>query len=108
MILAICMNATVLLEQPRNSFLEYYPRFREWMEMLQNIGGINAVPLLLYSLRFTINLPSHQVQADLDIQFIESIWSIFARVVPQVGRLFGSNMSQSLAGFFLEWCCSMI
>ena len=39
---------------------------------------------LLYSLRFT---PSYQVQTTRDFQFIESILAIFARVVPQVGRI---------------------
>ena len=83
MVLAICMNATVLLEQPRNSFLEYYPRFRDWMEMLRNIGGVNAVPCFIHYV-------SHQVTKSKPLvifQFIESILAIFARVVPQVGRI---------------------
>lgn len=33
--LAVCMNAAVLLEQPNNSVLEFYPRVRDWMRMMQ-------------------------------------------------------------------------
>ena len=48
MILAVCMNATVTLEQPRNSFLEYYPRWRDFLDMLRKVGGVNAVPCFIY------------------------------------------------------------
>ena len=44
MILVVCMNGTILLEQPSNSFVEYYPRFRDMLQLLQNIGGPNTVP----------------------------------------------------------------
>ena len=44
MILVVCMNGTILLEQPSNSFVEYYPRFRDVLQLLQNIGGPNTVP----------------------------------------------------------------
>ena len=42
--LAVCLNATILVEQPSNSLLEFYPRFRDFLQMLMNIGGSNAVP----------------------------------------------------------------
>jgi hypothetical protein len=44
MMLAVCMNATILLEQPANTLLEYYPRLRDFMEMLRHIGGPHCVP----------------------------------------------------------------
>ena len=42
--LAVCVNATILVEQPSNSLLECYPRFRDFLQMLMNTGGSNAVP----------------------------------------------------------------
>lgn len=39
MILAIALNAAVLLEQPHNSFIPYYPRFRDFITMLEEVGG---------------------------------------------------------------------
>lgn len=44
MILAIALNAVVIVEQPGNSLLEYYPRFRDWIMMVQHTGGMHAVP----------------------------------------------------------------
>lgn len=44
--LVICLNGTMLLEQPANSLLEYYPRFRTLMDMLRQIAGPHAVPWL--------------------------------------------------------------
>ena len=44
MLLVVCINGTILLEQPSNSFVEYYPRFRDMLQLLQNIGGPNTVP----------------------------------------------------------------
>ena len=49
MLLAVCLNATVLLEQPANSLLEYYPRLRQFIEMIQAIAGPNSVPCFLGS-----------------------------------------------------------
>lgn len=43
-VLAICLNATFLLEQPHNSVLDFYPRWR-WLEaQLMRISGIGSVP----------------------------------------------------------------
>ena len=44
MMVAICLNATLLLEQPYSSFFEFYPRFRELVAMLQKQGGPTAAP----------------------------------------------------------------
>ena len=44
MLVAICLNATILLEQPYSSFFEFYPRFRELVAMLQKQGGPTAAP----------------------------------------------------------------
>lgn len=43
MMLVVCLNGTILLEQPANSFLEYFPRFRDFLQLLQNTGGDHAV-----------------------------------------------------------------
>ena len=43
MLLVVCLNGTVLLEQPANSILEYYPRFRDWIQLMLNSGGKMAV-----------------------------------------------------------------
>ena len=43
MMVAICLNACILLEQPAQSFFEYYPRFRDLVQMLQHHGGRGAV-----------------------------------------------------------------
>lgn len=37
--LAICLNAAIILEQPAQSFLEYYPRFREFLQKVQTSAG---------------------------------------------------------------------
>ena len=42
MMLAVCLNACVTLEQPYLSYFEYYPRFRDFVQMLQAIGGPGA------------------------------------------------------------------
>ena len=44
MMVAVCLNACIALEQPYSSFFEFYPRFRELVEKLQNHGGPSAVP----------------------------------------------------------------
>ena len=44
MMVAVCLNAAITLEQPFSSVFEFYPRFREFMEMLQRHGGQGAVP----------------------------------------------------------------
>ena len=46
MMLVVCLNGTILVEQPANSFLEWYPRFRDFIRMLQDSGGLGAVPCL--------------------------------------------------------------
>ncbi|CAK9045035.1 unnamed protein product [Durusdinium trenchii] len=47
-LLVVCCNGTFLLEQPAQSFLEYYPRFRDLLEALASTGGRHCVPRLLY------------------------------------------------------------
>ena len=44
MALVVCLNGTIILEQPANSLLEYYPRFRQFLDMLNKIGGRFCVP----------------------------------------------------------------
>ena len=43
MMVAICLNACILLEQPAQSFFEYYPRFRHLLQMIMRHGGPGAV-----------------------------------------------------------------
>lgn len=43
MMLAVCLNACVTLEQPYLSYFDYYPRFRDFVQMLQAIGGPGTV-----------------------------------------------------------------
>lgn len=47
MMLAVCMNGTFLLEQPGNTLLEYYTRFRDFLTMLRETIGDHAVPCYL-------------------------------------------------------------
>ena len=42
MMVAICLNGCVVVEQPHSSFFEFYPRFRELVMMIQQCNG--AVP----------------------------------------------------------------
>ena len=44
MMVAVCLNACILVEQPFSSFFEFYPRFRDFIRMLQHHGGQGAVP----------------------------------------------------------------
>ena len=44
MMLAVCLNAVITLEQPYSSFFEFYPRFRDFIRMLQHTGGPHAAP----------------------------------------------------------------
>ncbi|CAL1155213.1 unnamed protein product [Cladocopium goreaui] len=43
MMVAVCLNAVITLEQPFSSFFEFYPRFRDFIRMLQHTGGPHAV-----------------------------------------------------------------
>ncbi|CAK9093029.1 unnamed protein product [Durusdinium trenchii] len=43
MMVAVCLNATIILEQPFSSYFQFYPRFRELVCMLQKHGGPTAV-----------------------------------------------------------------
>ena len=43
-LLVVALNGTIILEQPANSLLEYYPRFRDMVMMLNNLGGPLTVP----------------------------------------------------------------
>lgn len=44
MMVAVCLNACIMLEQPYSSFFEYYPRFRDFIAILQKHGGPMAAP----------------------------------------------------------------
>jgi len=43
MMIVICLNGTILLEQPFGTLFEYYPRWRDFIMKLMEIGGKNAV-----------------------------------------------------------------
>lgn len=43
MMLAVCLNGAIMVEQPFSSVFEFYPRFRSLVEMLQAHGGKGAV-----------------------------------------------------------------
>lgn len=47
MMLVVCLNGTFLLEQPANTLLEYYTRFRDFLTMLRETIGHHAVPCYL-------------------------------------------------------------
>lgn len=40
----VCLNGTFMLEQPFSSFFEWYPRWRDLVQMLQTVGGPHTVP----------------------------------------------------------------
>ena len=46
MMVAVCLNACIVLEQPSSSFFEYYPRWRDFMQMLHHHGGLGTVACL--------------------------------------------------------------
>lgn len=46
MMIVVCLNGCILLEQPISSFFEYFPRWRELVCMLQEFGGPDAVTCL--------------------------------------------------------------
>jgi hypothetical protein len=46
MMVAVCLNACIVLEQPFSSFFEYYPRWRDFMQMLHHHGGLGTVARL--------------------------------------------------------------
>lgn len=39
MMVAICLNACVVVEQPYSSFFEFYPRFRELVMLIERQAG---------------------------------------------------------------------
>lgn len=43
MMVVVCLNGCITLEQPYSSFFEFYPRFRELVCLLQKWGGPDAV-----------------------------------------------------------------
>ena len=62
MMVAVCLNACIVLEQPYSSFFEFYPRFRELVCMLQSISGQTAVlwhPKVLPSFDCSRDLNDH-------------------------------------------------
>ena len=48
MMLVVCLNGTILLEQPFGTFFEFYPRWRDFVSILIDIGGRGAVPWQLF------------------------------------------------------------
>lgn len=51
MMIVVCLNGTIILEQPFGSFFEHYPRWRDFVMMLLRHGGNGAVSrlnLLMY------------------------------------------------------------
>ncbi|CAL1130806.1 unnamed protein product [Cladocopium goreaui] len=43
MMIVVCLNGTIILEQPFGSFFEHYPRWRDFVMMLLRHGGNGAV-----------------------------------------------------------------
>ena len=43
MMIAVCLNGCILVEQPYSSYFEFYPRFRDLIQLLQHHGGRGAV-----------------------------------------------------------------
>lgn len=50
MALVVVLNGTIILEQPANSLLEYYPRFRDFLQQLLSCGGPSAATCLMFEL----------------------------------------------------------
>ena len=46
MMLAVALNATIILEQPSSSFFVFYDRFRDFMRVLAETGGPGTAPCL--------------------------------------------------------------
>ena len=44
MMIVVCLGGTFSVEQPNNSFFEYYPGWRDFMMQLVSIGGPGSVP----------------------------------------------------------------
>ena len=44
MMIVVCLNGTFSVEQPNNSFFEYYPRWRSFMMQLVEQHGPGSVP----------------------------------------------------------------
>ena len=45
--LVVCLGGTFTLEQPHGSFLEFYPRWRWFLQQLVEHGGPNSVKRLV-------------------------------------------------------------
>ena len=59
MMLVVCLNGTILLEQPYGTMFEYYPRWRDFITMLIEHGGPGAVSQL--NLHNTHTILSHPI-----------------------------------------------
>lgn len=70
MALAVAMNATIILEQPANSLLEYYPLFRDFLQQLMAIGGPSTAPRLMQNESLYHNM--FFCHATLNLQ--EALW----------------------------------
>ena len=44
MMLVVCMNGTFMVEQPFSSYFEWYPRWRDLVQVLQQVGGRHTAP----------------------------------------------------------------
>ena len=42
MMLAVCLNGCIMVEQPNGSFFEFFPRWRDLMLLLQEHGGVHS------------------------------------------------------------------
>lgn len=42
MMLVVALNGTIMVEQPGSSVLEFYPRWRAFMQALESCGGPGA------------------------------------------------------------------
>jgi len=49
MMLVVCLNGTFTVEQPFSSFFEYYPKWRDFLLLLQNQGVPHAVTCLIFT-----------------------------------------------------------
>lgn len=54
MMLVICLNGTIMLEQPISSFFEFYPRWRDLVQQIQKHGGRHAVSCPNYQCSTTL------------------------------------------------------
>lgn len=74
MILVVVLGGTFGLEQPRNSHLEFYPMFIEFLDLLYRTQGQSAVPHIPIQYAFLLFDRICNLIISLILRFLESMW----------------------------------